>query len=133
MHKTGTDAWIANQLLDLFSRGGPRLMILVVLILCALLTECISNNAVAVLMIPVAVQIPELMGEGGNVISPYPFVMAVAYGASCSFLTPIGYQTNTLVYGAGGYRFTDFFRVGGPLVLIIWALGGLLIPYFWPL
>ena len=84
-------------------------------------------------MIPIALKIPASLEAVADPISPYPFIMAVAYGASCSFLTPIGYQTNALVYGAGGYRFWDFARVGGPLVIIIWILGGLLIPYFWPL
>ncbi|MEE8143684.1 MAG: SLC13 family permease, partial [Planctomycetota bacterium] len=133
MHTTGTAEWIASGLLDLFKGGGPHLMVLVTLIFCALLSECITNSAVAILMIPVALEIPVLMQESGAEVSALPFIMAVAYGASCSFLTPIGYQTNALVYGAGGYRFGDFIRLGGPLVVVVWILGGLLIPVFWPL
>lgn len=133
METTGTAAWIAEGLVDAFQNyGGPRLLVVVVLILAALMTECVSNTAVAAVLIPIALKLPEQLGMEGS-ISPMPFIMAVAYGASCSFLTPIGYQTNTLVYGAGGYKFTDFLRVGAPLVVIIWALGGLLIPVFWPI
>jgi len=79
-------------------------------------------------MIPVALSMATQLE-----VSHTPFVMAVAYGTSCSFLTPIGYQTNTLVYGAGGYRFGDFARLGLPLVLMVWIVGGWLIPVFWPL
>ena len=100
----------------------------VALISAALLTEMISNAAVAAVLVPVALKIATELEA-----SPYPFVMAVAFGASLSFLTPIGYQTNTLVYGAGGYRFGDFARVGAPLVIVIWIVAGILIPILWPL
>lgn len=134
METTGTATWIATNLVNLFSFAGPGILVVVFLILAALLTECVSNNAVAAVLIPIALNVPtQLAGVGIDGVSVYPFIMAVAFGASCSFLTPIGYQTNTLVYGAGGYRFTDFLRLGLPLVICIWTLGGLLIPVFWPL
>ncbi len=133
MEDTGTADWIAQCLIDIFHFGGPKLMVVVTLILTALLTEAVSNTAVAAIMIPVAIQIAfQLEARLGIDVDPKPFIMAIAYGASCSFLTPIGYQTNTLVYGAGGYRFLDFFRLGAPLVVVIWTLGGILIPVFWP-
>ncbi|MFQ5655737.1 MAG: SLC13 family permease, partial [Planctomycetota bacterium] len=134
METTGTAEWLAHGIVDIFELVGPRGLVVVILVMAALLTECISNTAVAAVLIPVALQVAAQAGvAAGHEISPYPFVMAVAYGASCSFLTPIGYQTNTLVYGAGGYRFADFLRLGAPLVLVVWTLGGLLIPAFWPL
>jgi len=79
-------------------------------------------------MIPIALGVAQGAGVNGT-----GFAMAVAYGASCSFLTPIGYQTNTLVYGAGGYRFGDFARLGLPLVIMVWIVGAVLIPILWPL
>ena len=66
-------------------------------------------------------------------VDPRPFVVAVMFGSSASFSTPIGYQTNTYVYGAGGYKFTDFCRVGIPLAVILWIIASILIPIFWPL
>ncbi|HCW43772.1 MAG TPA: SLC13 family permease, partial [Planctomycetes bacterium] len=83
---------------------------------------------VAAVLVPVSLQIAQQLK-----VEPHPFIMAVAFGASLSFLTPIGYQTNTLVYGAGGYRFGDFARVGAPLVIVLWIVAGKLIPVFWPL
>lgn len=133
LEKTGTSDWIALHLVASFAFLGPHGLVVVTLVLSALLTELVSNNAVAVLMVPVAIGLAHGLEIDGGPVSPYPFIFAVAYGASCSFLTPIGYQTNTLVYGAGGYRFRDFFRVGLPLVLIVWAIGGALIPVIWPL
>jgi len=125
---TGTAEWLAQLVAGLQPHLGAHGLIIVTLITAALLTEMISNAAVAAVLVPVAIKIASQLD-----VSALPFVMAVAFGASLSFLTPIGYQTNTLVYGAGGYRFSDFARVGGPLVIIIWAVAGWLIPVFWPL
>ena len=133
MDVTGAADWIAHHIVHDLDFIGPRGLIIAILILSALLTEVVSNNAVAALMVPVALSLASGLQVDGQAVSPYPFIFAVAYGASCSFLTPIGYQTNTLVYGAGGYKFSDFFRAGLPLVLIVWAIGGWLIPVFWPL
>ncbi|MEM7613614.1 MAG: SLC13 family permease [Pseudomonadota bacterium] len=106
---------------------GP-LLIWGVFLLTSLLTELVSNNAVAVVVTPVAIGLATALG-----VDPRPLVVAVMVAASASFATPIGYQTNTLVYGPGGYRFTDFLRIGAPLNLSIGLLSGLLIPVFWPL
>lgn len=134
METTQTAGWLADQVIHLQPYVGPYGLVVVTLIAAALLTEMISNAAVAAVLVPVALKIAtQLEVAMGREVSPIPFVMAVAFGASLSFLTPIGYQTNTLVYGAGGYRFSDFAKVGAPLVLIIWAISGMLIPYFWPL
>lgn len=127
MQSTGTAAWLAKGMVDIFDFGGPRTILVVALVLTALLTECVSNTAVAAIMIPVALSLAVQLEVSGM-----PFVMAIAYGASCSLLTPIGYQTNTLVYGAGGYRFADFFRLGAPLAVAIWTIGGIFIPLLWP-
>jgi di/tricarboxylate transporter len=96
-------------------------------LLTSLLTELISNNASAVVLTPIAVATGLALG-----VSPMPFVIAVMFAASNSFLTPIGYQTNTFVYGPGGYRFGDFFRVGAPLSLILLVAAVLVIPLFFP-
>src|SRR6056297_1166618 len=97
-------------------------------LLTSVLTELVSNNAVAVVVTPIAIGLADAMG-----VDPRPLVIAVMIAASCAFATPIGYQTNTLVYGPGGYRFTDFMRVGVPLNLSIALLSSALIPLFWPL
>ena len=89
-------------------------------------TEMISNNAAAALLFPVALATATSAG-----LDPRPFAIAVAIGASSSFLTPIGYQTNTMVYGIGGYRFTDFARLGFPLVIVMVAVSLVMIP-IWP-
>ncbi|MAJ28332.1 hypothetical protein CBD41_02795 [bacterium TMED181] len=128
MDQTGAAQWIAQQVTDLQGVFGAPGLVVVTLIVAALLTEMISNAAVAAVLVPVALKI-----AAGLDVNPEPFIMAVAFGASLSFLTPVGYQTNTLVYGAGGYRFSDFARVGAPLVVILWAIAGWLIPVIWPL
>lgn len=99
-----------------------------VYLMTSLLTETVSNNAVAVVVTPIAISLAAAIG-----VDPRPLVVAVMVAASCSFATPIGYQTNTLVYGPGGYKFSDFFKVGLPLNLSIGALASVLIPFFWPL
>jgi di/tricarboxylate transporter len=88
----------------------------------------VSNNAVAVVVTPIAIGLAQAMG-----VDPRPYVVAVMVAASASFATPIGYQTNMLVYGPGGYRFTDFLRVGIPLNLSIGIIVSVMIPYVFPL
>ena len=97
-------------------------------LLTSVLTEMVSNNAVAVVITPLAISIAAQLG-----MDPRPLVVAVMVAASASFATPIGYQTNMLVYGPGGYKFTDFLKVGIPLNLSIGVLASLCIPWFWPL
>ena len=106
----------------------PSLIVWVVYLMTSILTELVSNNAVAVAITPVAIGLGLSLG-----LDPRPLVIAVMVAASASFATPIGYQTNTLVYGPGGYKFTDFLRIGVPLNLSIGLLASLLIPLFFPL
>ena len=106
---------------------GP-LLVWAVFLLTSVLTETVSNNAVAVVVTPIAISLGDAIG-----VDPRPLVVAVMVAASCSFATPIGYQTNTLVYGPGGYRFSDFLKVGVPLNITTGILAALLIPLIWPL
>lgn len=105
----------------------PYLMLAAFYLLANILTEMISNNAVAALLTPLVIYVGVQMG-----VDARPFVVSVMFGASASFSTPIGYQTNTFVYGAGGYKFGDFFKVGFPLNLILWLMASMLIPILWP-
>lgn len=91
------------------------------------MTEVITNNAAAVLIFPFCLETARLYG-----VDPRPFLMALVLSASASFMTPIGYQTNMMVYGPGGYRFGDFVKVGTPLNVILWIVAVALIPVFWP-
>ncbi len=101
-------------------------VIFCVFLLTTILTEIVSNNAVAVIMTPIAISLAAALG-----LDPRPLVVAVMIAASCAFATPIGYQTNTLVYGPGGYRFTDFMRIGVPLNLSMSLLASAVIPLIW--
>ena len=104
------------------------LIVFVVFLMTSTLTEIVSNNAVAVIMTPIAISLGAALG-----LDPRPLVIAVMIAASCAFATPIGYQTNTLVYGPGGYKFSDFMRVGIPLNLSIAVVASFVIPFIWPL
>jgi di/tricarboxylate transporter len=106
----------------------PFLLVWAVYLLTSVLTELVSNNAVAVVVTPIAIGLAQAMG-----LDPRPLVIAVMIAASASFATPIGYQTNMMVYGPGGYKFSDFLRVGVPLNLSTGLLASLLIPLIWPL
>lgn len=106
----------------------PFLVVWSLYLLTSLLTELVSNNAVAVVLTPLAINLGVSLG-----VDPRPLVIAVMIAASASFATPIGYQTNMMVYGPGGYRFSDFLRVGIPLNLSVGLLASFLIPLFWPL
>ncbi|MGR3464736.1 SLC13 family permease [Limimaricola sp.] len=103
-------------------------LVLVVYLLASVLTEIVSNNAVAVILTPVAIGLAQALG-----VDPRPLVVAVMFGASAAFATPIGYQTNTLVYGPGGYKFVDFLKIGVPLNALTALTAALVIPMFFPL
>ena len=106
----------------------PFLIVWAIYLLTSVLTELVSNNAVAVVVTPIAIGLASALG-----VDPRPLVVAVMVAASASFATPIGYQTNMLVYGPGGYKFTDFMRVGIPLNLSVGLLASAVIPFIWPL
>jgi di/tricarboxylate transporter len=105
----------------------PWLLVLAVYSLASFLTEIVTNNAVAVILTPIVIGLGTTLG-----IDPRPLVVAVMFGASASFATPIGYQTNTLVYGPGGYRFSDFLRIGVPLNIVMALAASVVIPMLWP-
>ncbi|MBL6445837.1 SLC13 family permease [Fulvivirga sp. 29W222] len=123
LNKTGADALIANGFVELTSGTSPTFVVSGLFLLTTLLTGVISNQATAVLLVPIAIRI-----ASGLEMPPEPLVIAILFGANTSFLTPVGYQTNAMVYGPGNYKFTDFFKVGGLLCLIFWALATFLIP-----
>ena len=119
---TGAAETLAMSLVSVVGNLPPPLIVCGLLLITALLTEIVTNNAIAVIATPIAMSIAAELG-----LEPLPFVLAVLFGANMSYLTPIGYQTNLLVMSAGGYRFSDFFRVGLPLQIILWlVLSGLL-------
>ncbi|MCW5725419.1 MAG: SLC13 family permease [Maricaulaceae bacterium] len=128
MEKTGAAALIVGQAAQLIGAFGPLAVLSGVYLITSALTESISNNAAVILLTPIAIALANEIGA-----DPRPFVVAVMFAASASFATPIGYQTNTLVYNAGGYRFMDFVRVGLPLNVIMWITATIVIPIFWPL
>ena len=127
LEKTGGAAWLAQQALHLAGDHSPLYALGAVYLLTAVLTEFMSNNATAVLIAPLAIGIAHSLG-----VDPKPFLMAVAFAASTSFATPVGYQTNAMVYTAGGYRFSDFARLGIPLNLLFFAIALWGVPRFWP-
>jgi len=128
METTGAADWVAKGLLQISLQFSPVATLVLVLLGVMFLSDVVNNAAAAVLMAPVAVGVARGMGASAD-----PFLMTVAVGASCAFLTPIGHQSNTLVLGPGGYKFADYFRVGLPLEIMIVTVSIPLILYFWPL
>jgi di/tricarboxylate transporter len=128
MEKTGTSAMLAGWMIDGLGDYGPMVLLGAFFGATMLLTEVMSNNATVALLLPIAITTAQSIDA-----NPRAFMFAVIFAASSSFMTPVGYQTNTMIYGPGQYRFADFMRVGAPLNLIFWVLGTLLIPWFWPL
>ncbi len=114
MKNSGTTEWIATSLANFGGHLSGYGLLLMFYLATALLTEILSNSATVVLMLPIAVQVAKTLN-----LEPLAFMFVVTFAASNSFMTPIGYQTNTMVYGPGGYRFTDFVRIGAPLTLIL--------------
>lgn len=126
MDESGTALWIVGLLVP---EGGltPMAALILVYVMTTLFTELITNNAAAVLVFPIAIGVAEQIG-----VSPMPFVVAIMFAASASFITPLGYQTNLMVMGPGGYRFLDYVRVGLPVSIIVAVISLTLIPLFWP-
>ena len=128
LEATGAIGLIVGQVAPLLSGLPPWAIIWAVYLLTSVLTEMVSNNAVAVVVTPIAIGLAQSLG-----IDPRPLVIAVMIAASASFATPIGYQTNMLVYGPGGYRFTDYARVGLPLTVLLFLIVVFVLPLVWPL
>ena len=127
MEKTGTSQVYARLFLGALDGLSPLWVLGGFLLLTSLSTHILSNNATAVLLLPVAISTAQGLG-----VDPMPFIVGVVFGASACFASPIGYQTNLLVYGPGGYRFGDYLKVGIPLNLLVVGGATLLIPVFWP-
>lgn len=127
MSSSGAAEFIVQHTVGLVSEMGPHVVLAVVYLMALLLGELMSNSAAAVLLTPVGFSTAQMLG-----VDATPFLIAIAFSASTSFLTPVGYQTNMMVYNAGGYKFTDFVKVGLPLNGIFWVLGVIFIPLFWP-
>jgi di/tricarboxylate transporter len=127
MQNTGTAELLAGLVVRATEPLGLYGVLATFYLLTSVLTELISNNAAAVVLTPVAIATALTLGA-----SPMPFIVAVMFAASNSFMTPIGYQTNTFIYGPGGYRFVDFIRVGGPLNVLMIAASTFVIPFFFP-
>lgn len=128
MQSSGAALLIAEGLAVLASPLGPVAVLSLVYLATSIMTETMSNNAAVILLTPIAAGLALSLG-----LDPRPFVVAVMFAGSASFATPIGYQTNTLVYQAVGYRFMDFVRIGVPMNLLMWATATMVIPIFWPL
>ena len=128
MNESGVSEMLGQFLLDNVGTSyGPTIVVSILYLMTSLITGIISNNAAAALFAPIGISIAHGMDA-----SPTPLLLAIAFASSASFFTPIGYQTNTMVYSAGNYKFKDFFIVGGPLNLIFWILATLLIPIIYP-
>lgn len=127
MEKTGASKYYAEALLQIFADVGPITALGAIILLTSISTQLLSNNATAILLLPIAIS--TALGLG---LSPKPFIIAVCFGASACFATPIGYQTNLLVYGPGRYRFSDYLKLGIPLNIIVLLMGSWFIPMLWP-
>ena len=131
IQKSGTSFWIGTVLNDIANAFNPlirpTIMLSLIYLVTIILTEMTSNAATAIIMTPIAISAAQQMG-----LDPRTFVFAVCFAASASFITPIGYQTNLMVYSPGGYKFTDYVRVGLPLAIVLWCMATWLIPILWP-
>ena len=127
MSETGAAEFLVRHLIGLVQPFGPWVVLAMLYLAVLMLSEVMSHAAAAVILTPIAMSTAHLMG-----VDATPFLIAVTFAAGTSFATPVGYQTNTMVYNAGGYRFVDFIKVGLPLNLIFWVIGIIMIPKLWP-
>ncbi len=128
METTGLAQLVVDGMMKVLGNAGPVVVLSFFYLLTNLLTQLLSNNAVAVLLLPIGLNLAGSLG-----ISPTPLLMAISFGASASFMTPIGYQTNAIVMGPGGYTFGDYLRIGVPLTIILWLIATVMIPVLYPL
>ncbi|MEG2282906.1 MAG: SLC13 family permease, partial [Rikenellaceae bacterium] len=126
MFNSGIADEIATLLIDISAGANPHVVLMIMYIITAMCTELITNNAAAALMFPIALSISNQLG-----VNPYPFFVTICVAASASFMTPIGYQTNLIVQSIGNYKFTDYWKVGAPLAVIVFVVTVLLVPLFW--
>lgn len=127
MDRTGAAKTIVNGLMSVIQNWDKRIIVSALLLFTIILTELLSNNAVAALLTPLAIQLAQQLH-----CEPRPFIIAVMAGASIGFAIPAGYQTHMLVYSAGGYKFSDFFRIGISMDILCWIVGSITIPLIWP-
>jgi di/tricarboxylate transporter len=127
LQESGTAELLADRFLRPFIPFGPVTILALLYLITAVMTETMSNNAAAILLAPIAFSIAASLN-----VSPRPFLIAITFAASTSFATPIGYQTNTMIFAPGGYRFSDYSKLGVPLNIIFWIMAVFLIPVFWP-
>ena len=128
LDRSGAAKLIVDAISPWLATMSPLAVLFVLYFMTQILTEILSNNAVAVIVTPLAITLAQSLG-----LDPRPLVIAVMFAATLAFATPIGYQTNTMVYGPGGYKFTDFTRIGVPLNIVTGITTCLLIPLIWPL
>ena len=131
IQKSGTAEWLATAMNNVVEQFDPALrpvvMVSLIYLMTMILTEMASNAATAIIMTPIAISAAMQIG-----LDPKPFIFSVCFAASASFITPIGYQTNLMVYGPGGYKFSDYVKVGLPLAISLWIMATFLIPVLWP-
>jgi di/tricarboxylate transporter len=128
MQSTGAAGLVAGFLLDYFAQGNAVIALVVILLTTMILTDLMNNAATAAVLAPIALGVANQLD-----VNPDTFLMAVAIGASCAFLTPIGHQNNTLILGPGGFRFGDYWRMGLPLDLLVIATAIPMLLWVWPL
>ena len=131
IQNTGTAEWIGMIISDIARMSSPKwhahILLALIYLITMILTEVSSNAATAIIMTPIAIAVSGQMGFDSR-----PFIFAVAFAASASFITPVGYQTNLMVYGPGGYKFSDFIRVGFPIAILFWISAIIFLPMIWP-
>jgi len=127
LQKTGADKLLAENLVTILGGYGPHVMLSAFFFLTFMLTNFMSNNATAALLAPIAIVTAQTID-----VDPRPFLMAVTFAASLAFMTPMGYQTNAMIYGPGNYKFRDYMIIGTPLNLILWILATFMIPWMYP-
>ena len=130
MQTSGTAEWLGSIITSAVrftpDEWQPRVLLALIYLFSIILTELSSNAATAIIMTPVALAVTQQMG-----VEPRAFIFAVAFAASASFITPVGYQTNLMVYGPGGYKFTDYLKVGFPLAIVFWIMAIIILPMIW--